>query len=69
MQALTGNAGASAFIGLGAYIYLSGKQHLQDHGHVTARKSGSMGGVRMRLRGLALLSSTFVGMGVYRLIN
>lgn len=60
--------GASAFIGLGAYVYYSGKQGLKERGHIIARQSG-MGGLRWRLRGLALLSSSLVGMGLYRLVN
>jgi len=60
--------GASAFIGLGAYTYYSGKQGLKERGHIIAKQSG-MGGLKWRLRGIALLSSSFVGMGLYRLVN
>ncbi|CAF9933944.1 hypothetical protein IMSHALPRED_009531 [Imshaugia aleurites] len=60
--------GASAFIGLGAYVYYSGQQGLKERGHMIARQSG-MGGVKWRLRGIALLSSSFIGMGLYRLVN
>ncbi|KAM0795213.1 hypothetical protein BDR22DRAFT_871834 [Usnea florida] len=60
--------GASAFIGLGGYVYYSGKQALKERGHMIARQSG-LGGLKWRLRGIALLSSTFVGMGLYRLVN
>ena len=60
--------GASAFIGLGGYVYYSGKQGLKERGHMIARQSG-LGGLKWRLRGIALLSSTFVGMGLYRLVN
>ena len=60
--------GASAFIGLGAYVYYTGQQGLKERGHIIAKQSGT-GALRWRLRGLALLSSTFVGMGLYRLVN
>ena len=60
--------GASAFIGLGAYVFYSGKQALKERGHIIASQKG-MGGVKWRLRGIALLSTSFVGMGVYRLVN
>lgn len=60
--------GASAFIGLGAYTYYTGQQGLKERGHIIAKQSG-MGGLRWRLGGIALLSSTFVGMGLYRLVN
>lgn len=60
--------GASAFIGLGAYVYWSGRQALKDRGHLIAQQGG-MVGVKGRLRGIALLSSSFVGMGLYRLVN
>ena len=61
-------SGASAFIGLGAYVFFSGRQALKERGHIIARQNG-MGGVKWRLRGIALLSSSFVGMGLYRLVN
>lgn len=60
--------GASAFIGLGAYTYYTGQQGLKERAHIIA-KQGGMGGLRWRLGGIALLSSTFVGMGLYRLVN
>ena len=65
---LTRRKGASAFIGLGGYVYYSGKQGLKERGHMITRQSG-LGGLKWRLRGIALLSSTFVGMGLYRLVN
>ena len=65
---LTYIKGASAFIGLGGYVYYSGKQALKERGHLIARQSG-LRGLKWRLRGIALLSSTFVGMGLYRLVN
>ena len=60
--------GTSAFIGLGAYVYWSGRQALKDRGHLIA-KQGGMVGVKGRIRGIALLSASFVGMGLYRLVN
>lgn len=65
---LTHRTGASAFIGLGAYVFYTGKQGLRERGHTIAKQKG-MGGLRWRIRGLALLSSAFVGMGLYRLVN
>lgn len=62
-------SGATAFIGLGAYIYLSGKNQLAQKAQVLARKNGTIGGLRGRMAGTILLSSSFVGMGLYRLVN
>ncbi|KAL2051871.1 hypothetical protein ABVK25_007786 [Lepraria finkii] len=61
--------GAAAFIGLGGYIYYSGKTQLTARRNEIARKSGGMGGVRARMMGTGLLSLSFVGMGLYRLVN
>ena len=61
-------SGASAFIGLGAYVFYSGREALKERGQNIAKQNG-MGGVKWRLRGIALLSSSFVGMGLYRLVN
>lgn len=58
------------FIGLGAYVYFSGKSQLAQRGQVLARgKSGWFGGVRARMAGTVVLAGSFVGMGVYRLVN
>ena len=60
--------GASAFVGLGAYIYFSGRKALKERGHIIAKQRGAVG-MQWRLRGIVLLSSTFVSMGLYRLVN
>lgn len=61
--------GAAAFIGLGGYIWFSGKRQLAERNHILAKKGGAFGGLRARVAGTAILSSAFVGMGLYRLIN
>ncbi|KAL2045171.1 hypothetical protein N7G274_002252 [Stereocaulon virgatum] len=61
--------GAAAFIGLGGYIYYSGKTQIAARSKEIARKSGSLGSVRARMMGSGLLSLSFVGMGLYRLVN
>lgn len=61
--------GAAAFIGLGSYIWFSGKRQLAERSHIIAKRGGALGGLRARVVGTALLSSTFVGMGIFRLIN
>ena len=61
-------SGASAFGGLGAYVYFSGQRALRERGHIIAKQMGA-GSLKWRLRGIALLSSSFVGMGLYRLVN
>ena len=60
--------GASAFVGLGAYIYFSGHKALKERGHIIVKQRGA-GSLRWRVRGIALLASSFVGMGLYRLVN
>jgi hypothetical protein len=60
--------GASAFIGLGAYIYFSGRSQLSQKAEILAKRGG-LGGMRGRMAGTILLSSSFVGMGLYRLVN
>ncbi|KAK4694117.1 hypothetical protein P7C71_g3413, partial [Lecanoromycetidae sp. Uapishka_2] len=61
--------GAAAFIGLGGYIWFSGKRQLAERSDIIAKRGGVLGGLRARVAGTAILSSTFVGMGLYRLIN
>ena len=60
--------GASAFVGLGAYVYYTGRQALKERGHLIVKQRGA-GSLKWRFRGIALLSSSFVGMGLYRLVN
>lgn len=66
---LNRTTGAAAFTGLGAYIYISGRSQLLEQQHKLAKKAGTMGGLRARMAGTGLLASTFVGMGLYRLVN
>ncbi|KAK0517119.1 hypothetical protein JMJ35_000274 [Cladonia borealis] len=61
--------GAAAFTGLGAYIYISGRSQLLEQQHKLTTKAGTLGGLRARMAGTGLLASTFVGMGLYRLVN
>ena len=61
--------GASAFIGLGGYVYFSGKSQLDKQAQLIARKGGSVTGVKRRIFATGILSLSFIGMGVYRLIN
>ena len=61
--------GATAFVGLGGYIYFSGKAQIAQNQKLLARKSGSMGSVKARMFGTVVLSSSFVAMGLYRLVN
>ena len=60
--------GGSAFIGLGAYSYFSGLNHLERN-QAAILKSGSRFGLQSRRTGLAGIALAFVGMGVYRLMN
>ncbi len=68
-QRLSIYVGASVFIGLGASIYFSGKSQLSQKTQILAKKRGTLGGMRGRMAGTIILSSSFVGMGLYRLIN
>ena len=61
--------GATAFIGLGGYIYFSGKAQIAQNQKLLARRTGGMGSVRARMFGTVVLSSSFAAMGLYRLIN
>jgi hypothetical protein len=60
----SGGLGATVFVGLGAYTYISGHSQIRDlqaKGHVRllpARRAG--------ITGMAI---TFIGLGVYRMIN
>ncbi|KAF4306865.1 hypothetical protein GTA08_BOTSDO04904 [Botryosphaeria dothidea] len=60
--------GASAFIGLGIYSYLSGHSQLrQERARILASKS--LLGLRARKASITGLAATLVGLGVYRLVN
>ena len=61
-------AGATAFIGLGAYSYFSGKRQLQLR-EAAIKKSGSRFGMGSRRAGITGIALTFVGMGIWRLVN
>ena len=62
------DSGASAFIGLGAYSYFSGKHQLRLQ-QTAILKSKSRFGIPSRQAGIATIAATFVGMGIWRLIN
>ncbi|MCJ1273938.1 hypothetical protein MMC21_001731 [Puttea exsequens] len=58
--------GAAAFIGLGGYIFYSGQKEIAKNNKMIAKKGGNL---RLRLAGIGMLASSFVGMGLYRLAN
>ncbi|KAL8668768.1 MAG: hypothetical protein Q9168_006615 [Polycauliona sp. 1 TL-2023] len=60
--------GGAAFVGLGAYTYLSSTCQLEAQ-REKILKSGSMFGLRSRRFGVVGLSATLVGMGLYRFVN
>lgn len=60
--------GGAAFIGLGAYTYLSSTRQLKAQGEKIL-KSGSRFGLKSRMMGVLGLSATLVGMGLYRFVN
>ena len=60
--------GSAAFIGLGVYSYYTGMSNLRKQEtagmlHATKYKMGS------RQLGIATISATLVGMGIYRALN
>ena len=61
-------SGASAFIGLGAYSYFSGKHQLRQQ-QTAILKSKSRFGIRSRQAGISTIAATLAGMGVWRLLN
>ena len=65
---LTTSLGASAFIGLGAYSYFSGKHQLRQQ-RDSILKSRSLFGMKARQAGITGIASVLVGLGVWRLIN
>ncbi|KAI4106130.1 MAG: hypothetical protein LQ339_003127 [Xanthoria mediterranea] len=65
---LTDPAGGAAFIGLGAYTYLSSTRQLEAQ-RDKILKSGSRFGLKSRRFGVLGLSATLVGMGLYRFVN
>jgi len=60
--------GATAFIALGTYTYISGTTSLRANKN-TILKSGSMFGIKSRQTALAGTSLMLVGAGIYRLLN
>jgi len=60
--------GATAFIGLGAYSYVSGTYQLKQQ-QAKIIKSGSLLGVKSRQTGITGIALTLVGLGVWRLVN
>jgi len=65
---VTSNTGASAFIGLGAYSYFSGKHQLRLQ-QTAILKSKSRFGLQSRQAGITTIAAAFVGMGIWRLLN
>ncbi|KAL2358327.1 hypothetical protein BJ546DRAFT_834228 [Cryomyces antarcticus] len=60
--------GASAFIGLGAYSYLSGQHQLRQR-QAEILRSGTKISMKSRQMGITSISLVLVGMGLYRLVN
>ncbi|KAI9671926.1 MAG: hypothetical protein M1817_002343 [Caeruleum heppii] len=60
--------GASAFIGLGAYSYFSGRHQLRQQ-QAAIVKSGSRLGLQARQTGITGIAMSLVGMGIWRLVN
>ncbi|KAF1817572.1 hypothetical protein P152DRAFT_469980 [Eremomyces bilateralis CBS 781.70] len=59
--------GASAFIGLGTYGYISGTRQLRDLAP-EIRRTRPFWGMRSRRVGVVVTSGMLVGVGVYRLV-
>lgn len=60
--------GATAFFGLGAYSYFSGKAQLRLQ-ESKIIQSGSRFGMRSRQAGITGIALTLMGMGFWRLVN
>ncbi|MCJ1425005.1 hypothetical protein MMC29_002893 [Sticta canariensis] len=60
--------GATALIGLGAYSYFSSKHQLQLR-EAAIKRSASKFGMRSRHAGISGIALSFVGMGLWRLVN
>ncbi|KAE8349862.1 hypothetical protein BDV28DRAFT_52491 [Aspergillus coremiiformis] len=60
--------GSAAFIGLGVYSYYTGMRNLrkQEHAVMQSATKYKMGSRRL---GIATISATLVGMGIYRALN
>lgn len=62
------NPGASAFIGLGVYSYISGHSQLREQ-RARQLAEKSLLGLRARKASITGLAGVLVGLGVYRLVN
>lgn len=62
------NLGASAFIGLGVYSYISGHSQLREQ-RARQLAEKSLLGLRARKASITGLAGVLVGLGVYRLVN
>ena len=61
--------GSAAFIGLGGYTFISGRQQLREQAFQEAlARSGSKFGLAARRAGIHGLSACLIGLGVYRLL-
>ncbi|KAF9630198.1 hypothetical protein BFW01_g379 [Lasiodiplodia theobromae] len=60
--------GASAFIGLGVYSYISGHSQLREQ-RARQLAEKSLLGLRARKASITGLAGVLVGLGVYRLVN
>lgn len=60
--------GASAFLGLGVYSYVSGQSQLQKR-KATIDRNSSIFKLRARQTGITGVATVLMGMGVWRLIN
>lgn len=60
--------GSAAFLGLGGYVYWSGSRALNER-RAEMIKKGARVGLRGRMAGLTILSSSLAALGIYRLIN
>ena len=60
--------GGSAFVGLGAYSFWTGRQQLQAN-RAAILRSKSMFGIKSRQTAMVVISGGLVWMGVYRLLS
>ena len=60
--------GSTAFVSLGGYTYFSGMKQLRQRRQLIER-SASRYKYGSRQLGVLVLSGTFVGLGIYRMVN
>lgn len=60
--------GSTAFVSLGGYTYFSGMKQLRERQQLI-EKSKSKYKYGSRQLGIVVLSGTFVGLGIYRMLN